>query len=68
MCQYDGTREDILHTSKDNLSSDTLNSYLKDMVRIRDKAIGYTVSMKMFEKGKIPMVIFVLHMHLWLIL
>ena len=63
MCQYDGTREDILRTSKDNLSSDTLTSHLKDMVRIRDKTAGYAVSMKMFEKGKIPAVISVLHIH-----
>ena len=68
MCQYDGTREDILRTSKDNLSSDTLNSRLKDMVRIRDKTVGYSVSMKMFEKGKIPMVISVLHICFWFIL
>ena len=68
MCQYDGTREDILRSSKDNLSSDTLNSRLKDMVRIRDKSVGYAVSMKMFEKGKVPAVISVLHMFFWFVL
>ena len=39
VCQYDGTWEDSLRTSKDNLSTDTLNSSLKDMVGIRDKTV-----------------------------
>ena len=68
MCQYDGTREDALHSSKDNLSSDSLTFRLKDMVRIRDKIAGYAVSMKMFEKGKIPAVISVLHTYFGFIL
>ena len=68
MCQYDGTREDILRTSKDNLSTDTLNARLKDMVRIQDKTVGYAVCMKMFKKGKIPMVISIMHIYVWSIL
>ena len=65
MCQYDGTRQDVLRTSTDNLSMDTLSSRLKDMVRIRDKTAGYAVSMKMFEKGKIPAVISVMYIFIW---
>ena len=53
MCHYSGKPEDVLRTTRNDLSSDALTLRFKDLVRIRDQVHGFNVMMNMPEKGKV---------------
>ena len=52
LCQYSG-KEDEMRTKVDDLSQDAIDHRMKDIVKIRDKKLGFKVSMPMPENGKI---------------
>ena len=42
-----------MRTKEDDLSQDTIDHRMEDIVKIHDKKYGYKVSMPMLENGKI---------------
>src|SRR3954467_14074853 len=56
MHEYSGDRRDTLRISKDNFSSDSVKFRLKDIVKVKDKKRGFTLTYDMFVDGKCPKV------------
>src|SRR4051812_39025778 len=56
MHEYTGDRRDTLRISEDNFSSDSVKFRLKDIVKVKDKKRGFTLTYDMFVDGKCPKV------------
>ncbi len=56
MHEYTGDRRDTLRISEDNFSSDSVKFCLKDIVKVKDKKRGFTITYDMFVDGKCPKV------------
>ena len=56
MHEYTGDRKDSLRISVDNFSSDSVKLRLKDIVKVKDKKRGFTITCDMYVDGKCPKV------------
>ena len=56
MHEYTSDRRDSLRISVDNFSSDSVKLRLKDIVKVKDKKRGFTLTYDMFVNGKCPKV------------
>src|SRR3954466_530297 len=56
MHEYTGDRRDTLRISEDNFSSDSVKFRPKDIVKVKDKKRGFTLTYDMFVDGKCPKV------------
>src|SRR3954462_4297793 len=56
MHEYTSDRRDTLRISEDNFSSDSIKFRLKDIVKVKDKTRGFTLTYDMFVDGKCPKV------------
>src|SRR3954468_22031464 len=56
MHEYTGDQRDTLRISEDNFSSDSVKFRLKDIVKVKDKKRGFTLTYDMFVDGKCPKV------------
>ena len=56
MHEYTNDRRDSLRISVDNLSSDSVKLLLKDIVKVKDKKHGFTITYDLFVEGKCPKV------------
>src|SRR4051812_6752753 len=56
MHEYTSDRRDSLRISVDNFSSDSVKLRLKDIVKVKDKKRGFTITYDMFVDGKCPKV------------
>src|SRR3954471_7217457 len=56
MHEYTSDRRDTLWISVDNFSSDSIKLRLKDIVKVKDKKRGFTLTYDMFVDGKCPKV------------
>src|SRR3954468_5358719 len=56
MHEYSKERKDSLRISEDNFSSDSVKLCLKDIVKVKDRKRGFTITYDMFEEGKCPKV------------
>ena len=56
MHEYTSDRRDTLRISVDNFSSDSVKLRLKDIVKVKDKKRGFTITYDMFVDGKCPKV------------
>src|SRR3954464_2116920 len=56
MHEYTSDRRDSLRISVDNFSSESVKLHLKDIVKVKDKRRGFTITYDMFVDGKCPKV------------
>ena len=56
MHEYTSDRRDTLRIFVDNFSSDSIKLRLKDIVKVKDKKRGFTITYDMFVDGKCPKV------------
>ena len=56
MHEYTGDRRDTLRISEDNFSSDSVKLHLKDIVKVKDRKRGFTITYDMFVESKCPKV------------
>ena len=54
MHQYTKDRKDSLCIFEDNLSSDSIKLRLKDIVKVKDRKCGFTITYDMFVDGTCP--------------
>src|SRR3954463_12639467 len=56
MHEYTNDRRDTLRISVDNFSSDSIKLRLKDIVKVKDRKRGFTITCDMYVDGKCPKV------------
>src|SRR4051812_11343004 len=56
MHEYTSDRRDSLRISMDNFSSDSVKIRLKDIVKVKDKKRGFTITYDMYIDDKCPKV------------
>ena len=56
MHEYTSDRTDTLRISVDNFSSDSVKLRLMDIVKVKDKNRGFTITYDMYVDGKCPKV------------
>ena len=56
MHEYSNDRRDSLRISEDNFSSDSVKLHLKDIVKVKDKKHGFSITYDMYVDGKCPKV------------
>ena len=54
MHEYTKERKDILCIFEDNFLSDSIKFRLKDIIKVKDRKRGFTITYDMFEEGKCP--------------
>src|SRR3954471_16372569 len=58
MHKYTNKRKDSLRISEDNFSSDSVKLRLKDIVKVKDRKCGFTITYDLFVESKCPKVSF----------